>query len=86
MREIARHIGEARTAYEYIFTEPGMRLADKAYNMALNSIESQSCALADLTHIFHALRRLDSEILDIDDAALARRREEEAGAGDPGPE
>ena len=86
MRDVARHIGEARTTYGRFLTEQGMRIAEQVHAAALNTIEGQTCAPADFSHIFHALRRLDPEILDIDDASLVRRREEEAGAGDPGPE
>jgi len=86
MRDIALHIGDAGTVHERLFTGHGRRLADKVHNMALNSIGDRSCAPADLAHIFHALKRLEPEVLGIDDDALARLREREAGAGDPGPE
>jgi len=90
MRDIALHMGDARTAHERLFTAHGLRLADRVHNMvhnmALNSIRDRSCAPADLAHILHALKRLEPEVLGIDDGALAGLREREAGAGDPGPE
>jgi len=86
MRDVAHYVGEASTTHGRLLTGQGLQIAERVHAAALNAIEAQSCAPADFSNIFHDLRRLDAEILDIDSDALVRLREQAAGAGDPGPE
>jgi len=83
MRDIARHIGESRAMHEYLFTDKGRWLAERAHTAALTTTAPKSCALTDFPVIIDALRCLDTEILGIDDDSLVRRRELEADAKDP---
>ncbi|MDD9826500.1 MAG: hypothetical protein OXU86_07015 [Thaumarchaeota archaeon] len=83
MRHTAQHIGEFGTTYEYLLTEQGKKIAEKARAAALAAIIGNSCATAD-SHILASLEKLEGEILDIDSDELVRRREQEAGAEDSG--
>ncbi|MDD9813327.1 MAG: hypothetical protein OXU86_00785 [Thaumarchaeota archaeon] len=86
MRDIAFHIGAARAMHGHLLAKKGNRLAERAYAAARRAIAGQPCVSADLSHVIHALGHLEGEILDIDSDALVRRRAQEAGAEEPGPE
>ena len=82
MRDIAVHIGEFGTTYEYLLTVPGKMLAESVHEAALSAIASRSCASADLSNMLDSLGQIYGEMLDIDSEELVRRREQEVGAED----
>jgi len=82
MRDIALHIGELSTTYEYLLTTQGKKLAESVRAAALFAIAGKSCATVDLSHMLAALSQLETEVLDIDSAELVRRREQEVDAED----
>lgn len=81
MRDTAFHIGELGTAYGYLLTDRGKKLAENVRAVALTAIAGRSCATVDI-HILDALGQLEEEVLDVDSDTLARRREREVGAED----
>lgn len=86
MRHVAYHMGVAKTQYGHLLSDTGGRIVDKVRDLALAAVSGMSCASADLFGVIDDLRRLEDEILDLDDPDLERRRMVAAGAEDPAPE